>query len=646
MKIVFVRRISQVFFFLLFIWFCFVLVLGDRWYQLRGWPVNWFLELDPLVAIGTVLTSGQLYGGLLWAVVTLVLTVFLGRVFCGWVCPFGTMHQFLGWVFHRDKRTPEKAELNKYRPAQAIKYYILAAMIGAAGTGLVYQITSYLGSRKWGWITIATVIVICVGLLVAYRFRVLPSFLKRRYIMWGLGFAVAVGVLSAIVGRRLWGDGLLLTGILDPIPLVYRSVTLFVLGIGEGLTQMERYYVGAWLIGTFFIAALLLNAIAPRFYCRFICPLGALFGLLVRWTPCRIGKTQPRCSQCGLCQKDCEGASDPHGRFRVSECVLCMNCLHACPRELIKYGPDRSASGEFNTPKIDRRGFIITLGAGVLSVPALRLTGLTGPNWSPRVIRPPGALAEAEFLKRCIKCGQCMKICPSNIIQPALLEAGVEGIWTPILNFRIGTSGCQLNCVACSNVCPTGALRPLTVEEKLGRGQFASQGPVKLGTASVDHGRCLPWAKDTPCIVCQEVCPVTPKAIYVREVYRELRDGLCHVVQATNTEIVVDGPQLTPGKLGSGDYAVRLLDGPDQRHRMIINNTANVIIISPLDGWDVPPSKNTRVAIELRLQLPYVDPNLCIGCGMCEHECPVSGLRAIRVTAENESREKRHALTI
>ncbi|NTW34804.1 MAG: 4Fe-4S binding protein, partial [Syntrophobacteraceae bacterium] len=101
MSIVTVRRISQVFFLALFLWFCVVSSLGVESWQLRGWPVSWFLQLDPLVALGTILTTGTLYANLLWALVTVILTLILGRFFCGWVCPFGTMHHALGYLGKR-----------------------------------------------------------------------------------------------------------------------------------------------------------------------------------------------------------------------------------------------------------------------------------------------------------------------------------------------------------------------------------------------------------------------------------------------------------------------------------------------------------------------------------------------------------------
>ena len=112
-----------------------------------------------------------------------------------------------------------------------------------------------------------------------------------------------------------------------------------------------------------------------------------------------------------------------------------------------------------------------------------------------------------------------MRICPTNVIRPALLEAGVEGMWTPVLDFTSGTSGCQSNCVACGHLCPTAAIRPLSLEERMGLGEFKDKGPVRIGTAFVDKSRCLPWAMDRPCIVCQENCPVSPKAIFTREAF-------------------------------------------------------------------------------------------------------------------------------
>src|SRR3972149_552269 len=133
-------------FFVLFDWLCIVSTVGGKFWQIRNWPVNFFLQLDPLVAIGTVLSTHKLFYPLIWALVTVVLTVIFGRFFCSWICPFGSVHHFVGFLAHRKKTVAQKIQLNKYRKAQGIKYYILifllimaalAPLTGTLQTGLL-----------------------------------------------------------------------------------------------------------------------------------------------------------------------------------------------------------------------------------------------------------------------------------------------------------------------------------------------------------------------------------------------------------------------------------------------------------------------------------------------------------------------------
>lgn len=570
MKIVTVRRISQVFFFSMFVWFCIVGTVGDKFWQLRGWPVNWFLQLDPLVAIATALTTHTLYWPLLWALVTIILTIVFGRFFCGWVCPFGALHQFVGYLGNRRKKTAQKIQLNKYRKAQCIKYFILIFFL----------------------------------------------------------FMAAFPSLAVT----------LQTGLLDPIPLVTRSFNLLLLPIFDRAVSFvsvtARFYEGAWLIFSIFLTAILLNLLIPRFYCRFICPLGALFAVISRFAIWRIGKKQSECSNCRLCDKACEGACEPSGSIRISECVLCFNCRDDCPDELLAYQTRPSLAGEITNPDVSRRGFVLSLAGGIFAVPAVRLSNKLGSNWHHELIRPPGALPEEEFLRRCIKCGQCMRACPTNVIQPGGIVGGLENLWTPILNNRIGSSGCQLSCVACGQVCPTSAIRPITLAEKQGLGEFAEVGPIKIGTAFLDRDRCLPWAMDKPCIVCEENCPVSPKAIYTRECFNTLRDGILTVKKAADNVIEVE-QTIMPGKFASGDYYCAVEDG---KRRKITANTENSLEIFS-DGQFVKMFvPGGKIEVQVRLQQPFVDIEKCIGCGVCEHECPVSGKKAIRVSAVGETR--------
>ena len=382
-----------------------------------------------------------------------------------------------------------------------------------------------------------------------------------------------------------------------------------------------------------------LNLVLPRFFCRFVCPLGALFGLLSRFSPWRIGKTTDKCGDCCICEEYCEGACRPSGTFIGGECVLCMNCLHRCPAGRVTFATKASAAGEVGLPDLSRRGLIIA-GGGLLLASLWGVGGLAGANRDPSLIRPPGALDEDRFLARCLRCGQCMRICPGNIIQPALFEAGVQGLWTPAVNYRIGRSGCLPNCIACGQVCPTAAIRPLSLDEKQGIGEFAAQGPIRMGTAFVDRTRCLPWAMDRPCLVCHELCPVSPKAIFTRTEFQTIRDGQAVPAKAQGQGVVLDAPIPTESNLASGDYYLRPTGQPEAALRRITGVAgARLTLERPLAGEDLTATGG-RVDIVVRLQRPFMDPARCIGCGMCEHECPVSGRRAIRVYSENESRSR------
>ena len=345
MRIVTVRRISQVFFLVVFLWFCVTATLGAAWWQLRGWPINWILDLDPLTSLATVLATGTLYATLTWSLVAIGLTLVVGRFFCGFACPLGTINQATGWVARRGLHQAGRVEANRHRRPQAWKYYLLAFFLALA----------FMGSVQ--------------------------------------------------------------TGLIDPLPLLHRSVNLALLPLADNglgvLSDEPRFYASAWLIGVVFLGVVGLNLVLPRFFCRFICPLGALFGLLGRFSPWRIGKTADKCGDCCICEEYCEGACRPSGTFIAGECVMCMNCLDRCPAGRVTFAGKPSAAGEVGLPDLSRRGFIVA-GSGLLLASMWGVGGLAGADRDASLIRPPGALDEDRFLARCIRCGQCMRICPGQ----------------------------------------------------------------------------------------------------------------------------------------------------------------------------------------------------------------------------------------
>ena len=647
MNIITTRRICQVFFLILFLWFCLAATLGDRWFQLRGWPVNWIIQLDPLVGLGTLLTTRTLYAGLVWGLATVVLTILLGRFFCSWLCPFGTIHHFVGYLARRKRTIKAKMALNRYHPAQSIKYWILVFLLIMAATSLAVDALRLPRTTPVGF-----TIVLILGLIALIVLAIRQVKLNAQKTILAVFIVGGIWVLASFLFHGDWRPSASLQiGLLDPIPLVYRSINLILLPLIDHTTlpasSSPRLYAGTWLIASIFVAAILLNLIRPRFYCRFVCPLGALLGVLGRFAIWRIGKSREECTDCHLCEKNCEGACQPTRRIRTAECVLCLNCIDDCHHGLMGYYTAPSAGGEILSPDLSRREFLTATVSGAAAIPLVRISGNPGPNWNARLVRPPGSLPEDQFLSRCIKCGQCMRICPTNVIHPAGLTAGLEGLWTPVLNFRIGTSGCQHNCIACGNLCPTAAIRPISLAERQGRDRYAEQGPIKIGTAFIDRGRCLPWAMDRPCIVCQENCPVSPKAIFTRELFNVVRLRQPLLVQSADaTRIDFQTEALVANQYATGDYFCLVTGGTDRQRRPIIANTSSSLTVDGKFPFEQPPQARQPVSIQIRLQQPYVDPKLCIGCGVCEHECPVRGKRAIRVTAENESRARAHALLI
>jgi ferredoxin len=188
-----------------------------------------------------------------------------------------------------------------------------------------------------------------------------------------------------------------------------------------------------------------------------------------------------------------------------------MTCAVDCPGDSIAY-PAKISQFIQQPYDIERRKALVSLGTAVVGV-SLIDNRLIGNEPSEDMIRPPGVINEI-FIDKCIRCAECSTVCPTNAIQMAISEAGAEGFWTPILIPRIGY--CDYSCNACGQVCPVEAIPPLPLEEK--RVQI-------IGKADIDRNRCLPWAEDTECIVCEEMCPVPEKAIELENRMVRLENG-------------------------------------------------------------------------------------------------------------------------
>jgi formate hydrogenlyase subunit 6/NADH:ubiquinone oxidoreductase subunit I len=170
---------------------------------------------------------------------------------------------------------------------------------------------------------------------------------------------------------------------------------------------------------------------------------------------------------------------------------------------------------------LSRRATLLGALGGLAMLGFLRATPLgRRRSYSPALIRPPGSREESAFLARCTACGMCMKVCRTGGLQPAWTEAGLEGLWTPRLVPQIGH--CDYNCNLCGQVCPTAAIQPLDLETKH---------QTKIGLASFDTSRCIPYAYGRDCGVCEEHCPIHDKAIYYVEVEVQDHDGVKRTVK-------------------------------------------------------------------------------------------------------------------
>lgn len=444
-------------------------------------PVTFFFKLDPLVWLSSLLSGHQWIEGFMWAIGVLIMTFFLGRIFCGFICPFGTLHHFVSWA-KPSLKGDRMVRANQKTPSQRIKYFGLIAILIGALLGLNF-----------------------IGLVdpISFFFR-------------SVALAILPGLGAAIRGFF----DILAQSDIKPLNLLSYAAEVFVSPV---FGYAPKAFQTAWFIGFLFLAVLFLNRIRPRFWCRTLCPLGALLGICSRLSILKLEKHEEKCTDCKLCTKSCQGAATPIAGqpWESAECLMCFNCFNACPEDVLSFR-FRWAPKAYRKPDMGRRAVLSGLVAGI-SLPFFgRLDGQIEKVSDARLIRPPGSIREKDFLTLCQRCGLCMKVCPTNVINPTMTEAGMAGFWTPHL---IMTQGyCEYTCTLCGNVCPTGAIENISIKDKIER-------PIRIGSAFVDRGRCLPWSGNAPCIVCEEHCPTSPKAIYLREDSVPGSDGKMLAVQ-------------------------------------------------------------------------------------------------------------------
>lgn len=443
------RKWVQVLFFGVFI----LLFIGARRGSWAPWIINLPMRLDPLTMLANTLASRSWLSSSLLALLTLLLTIILGRVWCGWICPLGSLLDLFN--FHSGK----KRVINPAEGWRLVKYSLLVAVLTAA-------------------------IFANLSLLVFDPITLLWRSLSAS--LWP-----ALDTAVSAVEKTLFA-----------IPFLQDPITAFDGGIRPLVfPQTPALYRDGALYALVFFGILGLNVFTPRFWCRYLCPLGAFLGLISKVSIFH-RQVNESCKSCGVCAANCPTATiDPNRQFASDpgECIVCMDCIDDCPRQsntfVAGFGMAR-----WNTYDPSRRQVIGLIGATVVGV-ALAQSPVDPNHPQPHLIQPPGA-RENGLLEKCIRCGECSRACPTNAIQPATGEAGLVGLWTPVLITRLGY--CDYSCNACGQVCPVQAIPPLSLADKRTK---------ILGVAVIDQNRCIAWAQHKPCIVCEEMCPVPEKAI-------------------------------------------------------------------------------------------------------------------------------------
>lgn len=410
--------------------------------------------------------------------VLIVLTLLFGRIYCSTICPMGIFQDVVNRISQRFKSKKQR-RFSYSKPKTILRWSIVALVM----------------------LTFLLNYTVILGLLDPYSAygRMIVNVFKPVYLA---GNNLLESIFTSFDNYRFY-----------KVDIFIASISSFIIGLATFLV------IGflAWKHG--------------RAWCNTICPVGTLLGFLSKYSLYKIRIDTEKCNGCGICATKCKASCINSKEHYIdnSRCVDCYNCLDSCNKGALKYSLPLPVKSTEKVENIDnsRRRFIT---AGVTtatlvpkSIKAQIIQTLGGGDKPYKVehpITPPGSISQEHFLSHCTSCHLCVSKCPANILKPAFMEYGIGGIMQPTVTFEKGF--CNYDCTICTDVCPNGAIKPLTVEEKH---------LTQMGYVVFIKDNCIVYTEETSCGACSEHCPTQA----IRMV--PYKDGL--TIPQTDTEICV-----------------------------------------------------------------------------------------------------------
>jgi ferredoxin len=381
-----------------------------------------------------------------------VLTLLFGRIYCSVICPAGVLQDIFSRLTAGKKKRRQRRAFKYSKPNNWVRYSILILTIGSF----------VLGSGAF------------VVLLDPYSNmgRVLADLVRPALIP-----------LNSFVVNKAFA-----MGIYSILPVTASGMSIVAIVVSS----------------LFLITVAVMSLLRGRLYCNTICPVGTFLGLISRFSLFRVMIDDATCTHCGVCAKSCKSQCIDSQKSAIdySRCVTCFNCLTSCSQNAVSFRfvkiGKHSSSVEKPVEKAvntRRRQFLTLSTTAIVTAPfVMAQTKKTPTEKLP--IMPPGAGKRDHFNMTCTSCHACVTQCPTNVLVPAVFDYGLMGLMQPKMVYDKGF--CQPNCTNCLDVCPSGALTSLPLNEKQ---------MTQVGMAHFTLEECVVYKNHTDCGSCSEHCP-------------------------------------------------------------------------------------------------------------------------------------------